>query len=198
MGKQSISTRLSRSTSLTTKRAIAEYWAIAWWRQYDALLSQMGKAIASQDYEQLFWVAGRIKVLTDSKLQASTGVIQALAGHHTGINHISNESMALCRTTNTFWPPLTLPAPNNSLYELTPVVSNTTNQHHDENEPTLLVDHNAQCLTPDLSTSEDTKKIGTKNKSIKSKIISYVPTTYSGVAVFGLGLVVSIAHFIWP
>ena len=51
----------------------------------------MGKAIASQDYEQLFWVAGRIKVLTDSKLQASTGVIQALAGHHTGINHISNE-----------------------------------------------------------------------------------------------------------
>ena len=201
MGKQSISTQLRRSTSLTTKRAIVEHWAIAWWRQYNALLSQMGKAIASQDYEQLFWVAGRMKDLTDRKLQASTGVTQALAGHHTGLNHISNESVALCRTSNTFWPPLTLPDPNNSLYELTPVVSNTTNQHHVENEPTLLVDQKAQCLTPGVTTTEDEKKIGSKMIPRKSKVISYITTTFCGVALLLIGVITPIAlviHYLKP
>lgn len=200
MSKQSISTQLRRS-SLTSKRAIVEHWAIAWWRQYEALLSQMGKAIASQDYEQLFWVAGRMKDLTDRKLQASTGIIQALAGHHTGLNHISNEPVALCRTSNTFWPPLILPDPQNSLYELTPVVSNTTNQHHVENEPTLLVDNNAQCLTPDLTTSEDTKKIGTKTKPRKTKIFSYITTGFSGVTLLLIGFITPIAlviHYLKP
>lgn len=80
MQNRSISQRLKKAAVLSTKREIALDWAAAWKREQEDLVRQLGKAVASDDFDQLCRIAGQIKAVTEKKLESLPNVINALTG----------------------------------------------------------------------------------------------------------------------